>query len=723
MLKKEVVKMPIHGYLEGSKQSFNKKTNQNGITLIALVVTLVVLLILAGISINLLWGEHGILKSAKDAGISQKIAEIEDQANVIYKGIETEKLIGTKENIEMGEIASKLQASGYKIRQETASGNVVTGITLDKESLTLAPEEEKTITVTPVANTEGNEYYAQIEGKYYKMGFITGGVKIAKEESNLEGEPEEINIEVSSDKENVANKTQINGMVVTIKAGTNTGKANITIKYGEHTATCEVTVQIKPAQGATAETNAVENVTFSTEYGKIDVIWLEGATNNVKTNQNIPNEPNLYEASSNSLTPVTWTYDKTEKTWSEDETAQSTWYNYSKGEGTLDNRNSMWANAKNTDGSYFVWIPRYAYRITYYANDPTVAANVNQEPTGYYDGYGMWKASDAKLKCNLESGIETVEHNGEKYIVHPAFGTTKTGESDKQANLDLGGWDKPQSGFWVAKYEMSMEENKAHKETTNETIGNVATSTTIKAVSKPGVSSWRMINVANCYENSLKYDETKASHLMKNSEWGAVAYLTESSYGRNGHEIDINNSSSCITGNGGNGTATAKALGVTKPYNTEEGTKASSTGNIYGIYDLSGGAWEYTGTFNKNYSGDCFSKTHANYKSASNSHFAETNGASTKYATAYSNNTENASGAPLLYSVSKTGDGIKEVYNTNTPNTSWHGDYAYFVSLNLPFFWRGGSYSDRAYAGVFYSSSIRGAAYGNASFRCVLGAL
>ena len=185
MLKKEVVKMPIHGYLEGSKQSFNKKINQNGITLIALVVTLVVLLILAGISINLLWGEHGILKSAKDAGISQKIAEIEDQANVIYKGIETEKLIGTKKNIEMGEIASKLQASGYKIRQETASGNVVTGITLDKESLTLAPEEEKTITVTPVANTEGNEYYAQIEGKYYKMGFITGGVKIAKEESKV----------------------------------------------------------------------------------------------------------------------------------------------------------------------------------------------------------------------------------------------------------------------------------------------------------------------------------------------------------------------------------------------------------------------------------------------------------------------------------------------------------------------------------------------------------
>ena len=40
---------------------------ENGITLIALVVTIVVLLILAGISINLTVGEHGIITNAKKA--------------------------------------------------------------------------------------------------------------------------------------------------------------------------------------------------------------------------------------------------------------------------------------------------------------------------------------------------------------------------------------------------------------------------------------------------------------------------------------------------------------------------------------------------------------------------------------------------------------------------------------------------------------------------------
>lgn len=40
---------------------------QNGITLIALVVTIVVLLILAGVTINALFGDTGIIKRAQDA--------------------------------------------------------------------------------------------------------------------------------------------------------------------------------------------------------------------------------------------------------------------------------------------------------------------------------------------------------------------------------------------------------------------------------------------------------------------------------------------------------------------------------------------------------------------------------------------------------------------------------------------------------------------------------
>ena len=45
----------------------NNKRAEKGITLIALVVTIVVLLILAGVSINAIFGQDGIIQKAKDA--------------------------------------------------------------------------------------------------------------------------------------------------------------------------------------------------------------------------------------------------------------------------------------------------------------------------------------------------------------------------------------------------------------------------------------------------------------------------------------------------------------------------------------------------------------------------------------------------------------------------------------------------------------------------------
>lgn len=51
-----------------NKKSARKNySNQAGITLIALVVTIVVLLILAGVSLNAIFSDSGIIQKAKDA--------------------------------------------------------------------------------------------------------------------------------------------------------------------------------------------------------------------------------------------------------------------------------------------------------------------------------------------------------------------------------------------------------------------------------------------------------------------------------------------------------------------------------------------------------------------------------------------------------------------------------------------------------------------------------
>ena len=66
--------------------------NQKGVTLVALVVTIIVLIILAGISINLLLGDNGIITIAKKAKENTELAKIEEETelNELYTQLETE---------------------------------------------------------------------------------------------------------------------------------------------------------------------------------------------------------------------------------------------------------------------------------------------------------------------------------------------------------------------------------------------------------------------------------------------------------------------------------------------------------------------------------------------------------------------------------------------------------------------------------------------------------
>ena len=457
---------------------------------------------------------------------------------------------------------------------------------------------------------------------------------------------------------------------------------------------------------------------FSTDYGTIDVIWLSGTSNTVTDTPNAP----VLTSKGESMIPVKWT--ETTGGWVDSpvETTSSdiSWYIYNAvstreiSGATTDNTTSKWANAKTANGSYFVWIPRYAYRITYYSS------TTSTEPTGYYDGWGLWRASDGSVKLKLDNGVETVTYNGNKYIVHPAFGT----------NLDLGGWNSELSGFWFAKYEMSGDSYSELK-------------------SVPNVSSKRNQNIGTRYlwgrqatygfngksetlsSNGTNYTYTSYmnSHLIKNSEWGAVAYLAHSQYGRNGNEIDINNSTSCITGNGGGavGGIAETANGITNAYNTEKGAKASTTGNIYGIYDMSDGAWDCVASFCSEGMTDYIEDSSFGLLMTQEAKDNSGNYISTKYITKYGG-TSSHYGNKVLYYYGKTGDSTKEVNiggqdinSSEIYREGWFSDYGSFVKVSDPVFRRGGSYNHNGqYSGVFSNSQYNGGHADNYAIRVAL---
>ena len=593
-----------------SISKFKKNLRNRGITLIALVIMIIVLLILAGVSIATLTGENGILTKANNAKTDMNRAKAEEE-------------------IKLAVMASYNKDGKFDVdifKEE-----------IKKINATIVSEDENTIVV------EKDGYTATIDkntGKIISFENSKGVVPKIEVSKTLSGTTVTITVEVTNEVEMVNSITVINLDNGTELTGTVNGKTGIfeTTLNGTYKVEVKATTDgVQKTAEKIIEVNEIP-VTFSQAYGRIEVVWLDTEDNVIPE----PNQPNL-----GNMTPVKWNgYSESETTASDTE-----WYNYKAKTGTEDNLDSHWANAKNKIGeveSYFVWIPRYAYRITYYAS------NTSNQPTGYCDGKGI-REVNGTVRQQIGTAKEVIS-NGKSYIVHPAF---RDGSSN---NFKNGEWDSELSGIWVAKYEASHSDAS---------LSSAGSSNTMKIV--PRVQSWKIITIGNMYNKSYNYDREKESHLMKNSEWGAVAYLTHSQYGRNGKEIDINNSSSYITGNGGGSTNASEISGEPNPYNTAKGAKASTTGNIYGIYDLSGGSCEFVASYISNGNGSISSYGSSFANTTANLEGYKT--LSTKYVTVYPYNSSSDSYSNNYTAYKNTGcgygDAILETSTSGSGATSW----------------------------------------------------
>ena len=59
----------------------------NGITLIALVITVIIIIILAAITINLAIGNNGVIEKSKDAADETKIAQIDEEISLMWTSL------------------------------------------------------------------------------------------------------------------------------------------------------------------------------------------------------------------------------------------------------------------------------------------------------------------------------------------------------------------------------------------------------------------------------------------------------------------------------------------------------------------------------------------------------------------------------------------------------------------------------------------------------------
>ena len=333
---------------------------------------------------------------------------------------------------------------------------------------------------------------------------------------------------------------------------------------------------------------------------------------------------------------------------------------------------------------WYVWIPRYKYTIFNVNNEWVEEQLINATFESGTARTGTVTCSDnadgSETCTDSTNGSIT---NGTSTYTHPAF---------KFGNTEL-------TGFWVGKFEISTTDSTCNSSASSANCNKVLTMTI-----KPNVSSWSYAKISN-YFTSIQnatgtYGISNAdSHMMKNMEWGAVAYLKQSKYGLGTTDIAVNKSSRCYTG-GGTGDA----------YKTN--VAQSTTGNIYGVYDMSGGADEYVMGNMKNSSNAFYSK-YAGFTTAPDA----------KYYDSYKYDTSSKSHAR-----GKLGDATKETLATFGSNYGgWYRVYTYFPYSSNPWFYRGGSsgggVNTSAFAGVFNFEDDNGG--GNSSLssaRAVLSA-
>ncbi len=324
------------------------------------------------------------------------------------------------------------------------------------------------------------------------------------------------------------------------------------------------------------------------------------------------NEPMLLD----NMIPIY--YDNTDEVWRKADRTNSNvdyqWYDY-------DDR--MWANAVTvystsetdyvsaTEGTeisidditmFYVWIPRFKYDLFESGSPKEINVTFEQgiENTG-------------TMKCNIINGVESC--SGEKVsYTHPAF--TFDGEE--------------LTGYWVSKFELSPESSTTCYSNVNTTNCNMDD---LSLTSKPNQKSLVNISIGNLFKSirnmeisgniygfinggtSLNDDGTGNGdnnnydiHLWKNNESAALAYLTYSKYGKYTNISFDDDNKELYNNNSSTKTGSSYVNSITYEYNIDYyGTGASTTGNIYGVYDLNGKVYEYAmanvlkqdGTFNE----------------------------------------------------------------------------------------------------------------------------
>ena len=590
------------------KQNLKERVNgKNGITLIALVITIIVLLILAGVTIATLTGDNGILTKAQNAKEKNAQKTVEEQINlavqasrineglVINKEILEQELtnngieITKSENDELpwtvkkdgyvytisenGEIKEKegiaITTGDIEILKGSTKGKKVSAQILSGETGTIKWEHTGNITLSA---TEGNEITvnvnsnanagdtatitARIDGKTYQDSI---NVKIVTQVTSVTAEKIEVSIGDKKKIEKItATPENAEGIEVTSYVSQDTTKVTVDEKTGEVTGVQEgeTTVTIS-AKGKLSE--AVVTGTCSVKVTKLD--HSEVVVPTITATGNLANKPNIKEVREGNI-PI------------------PQGYNYIKGDKIGGAVITDAATGVEKTGNEFVWVPVDTLSNMAVVTSGTDAnGNINYRGVLYNWGTDAtgntaydWSADSTSFRepANLSGSYDSKSKNS-------SWTSTLYQEEYNKMIKSVSQY----GGFYVGRYEMSL-----NSETKNAESKYGATSAN---ASDTDTNQWYgLYNRAKTYAPEKNSDNTEnasqkvVSSMIWGSQYDAMLKWMK------GNKINVTSSSPTDLSIGNTSRNTTRVTGGANNGQTVSKDKLSN------IYDLLGNSLEWT---------------------------------------------------------------------------------------------------------------------------------
>ena len=590
------------------KNKLKKQLKINkGITLIALVITIIVLLILAGVTIATLTGDNGILTKAQNSKEKNAQKTVEEQINlavqaskineglVIDKDILEQELtnngieITKSENDELpwtvkkdgyvytisenGEVKEKegiaITTGDIEILKGSTEGKKVSAQILSGETGTIKWEHTGNITLSA---TEGNEITvnvnsnanagdtatitARIDGKTYQDSI---NVKIVTQVTSVTAEKIEVSIGDKKKIEKItATPENAEGIEVTSYVSQDTTKVTVDEKTGEVTGVQEgeTTVTIS-AKGKLSE--AVVTGTCSVKVTKLD--HSEVVVPTITATGNLANKPNIKEVREGNI-PI------------------PQGYNYIKGDKIGGAVITDAATGVEKTGNEFVWVPVDTLSNMAVVTSGTDAnGNINYRGVLYNWGTDAtgntaydWSADSTSFRepANLSGSYDSKSKNS-------SWTSTLYQEEYNKMIKSVSQY----GGFYVGRYEMSL-----NSETKNAESKYGATSAN---ASDTDTNQWYgLYNRAKTYAPEKNSDNTEnasqkvVSSMIWGSQYDAMLKWMK------GNKINATSSSPTDLSIGTTSKNTTRVTGGANNGQTVSKDKLSN------IYDLLGNSLEWT---------------------------------------------------------------------------------------------------------------------------------